>query len=115
MPAREVRRSILRSWLPDPVRTGGEPVGRSSYLVGRPHPFTPDRVVRRQMADRIGAGGIAGEQERLAAAPAEVDLAAVTASARLGHPGRPPETLEGRRLGPDLCQRVLTHAHARER
>jgi hypothetical protein len=38
------------------------------------------------VADRIGAGGIAGEQECLAAAPAEVELAAAAASARFWHP-----------------------------
>jgi hypothetical protein len=37
------------------------------------------------MADRIGAGGVAGQLERLAAAPAEVQLAGV-AHHRLGAP-----------------------------
>src|SRR5919197_3477392 len=66
------------------------------------------------MAYRIGAGGVAGELERLAAAPAEVDLAAGAASARIRHPVRPAETLEERRFRPDPRQGVLAHARARE-
>jgi hypothetical protein len=60
-------------------------------------------------ADRIGARGIAGELKRLAAATAEIDLAAVTTPARLRHPLRSPEALEEGRLPPDPCQRVLAH------
>jgi hypothetical protein len=46
------------------------------------------------VADRIGARGIAGELKRLAAATAEIDLAAITTPARLRHPLRSPEALE---------------------
>src|SRR5689334_4510511 len=64
------------------------------------------------MADRIGAGGVAGELERLTAAPAEVDLTPVAASARLRHPVRPAETLEERRFRPDPRQRVFADVRA---
>jgi hypothetical protein len=53
------------------------------------------------VADRIGARGIAGELKRLAAATAEIDLAAITAPARIWHPVRSPEALEEGRLLPD--------------
>src|SRR3954451_1605465 len=66
------------------------------------------------MAYRIGTGGVAGRLEGLAAAPAEVDLAAGAASARIRHPVRPTETLEQRRFRPDPRQGVLAHARARE-
>jgi hypothetical protein len=66
------------------------------------------------MAYRIGAGGVAGELERLAAAPAEIDLTPGAASARLRHPVRPAETLEDRRFRPDPRQGVLAHVRARE-
>jgi hypothetical protein len=46
------------------------------------------------MADRISAGGVARELERLTTAPAEIDLTAVAAPARIRHPVRATETLE---------------------
>jgi hypothetical protein len=56
------------------------------HLVRGSHRFGHDPVVGREVADRIRAGGIAGERKCLAAAAAEVDLAAVAAPARFGHP-----------------------------
>lgn len=59
-----------------------------------PHRFRHDPVIGGEVADRVGAGGVAGEQERLAAAPAEVELAPVTAPAGLWHPVRSAKALE---------------------
>lgn len=56
------------------------------HLVGSLHRFGHDPVIGGEVADWIGARGIAGELECLAAAPAEVELAAVAASARIWHP-----------------------------
>src|SRR5262245_22171207 len=64
-------------------------------------------MLRREMADRIGGGHIAGEQKRLAAAAAEVDLPAFAAPARLGHPRGSAKSLEHRRIEPDRRERRL--------
>ena len=66
-------------------------------------------VAWREMADRVGRAGVTGERERLAAAAAEIDLAPRTACARLLHPGGSAEGIEGRRIRPDVGQRVLAH------
>src|ERR1700690_1897948 len=66
-------------------------------------------VARRKMADRVGGGGIAGERKGLAAAAAEVDVAAGAALARFFHPGRAAEGIEGRRILPDVGERMLAH------
>jgi hypothetical protein len=68
----------------------------SRRLVGRPHGAGHDVVIGCEVADRVGAGGVAGELEGLAAAAAEVDLAAVTAPAGLRQPVRPAEPPEHR-------------------
>src|SRR5262249_30702893 len=44
------------------------------------------RVAGREVTDRVGGGGVAGQREGLAAAAAEIDLAARTARAWLLHP-----------------------------
>ena len=72
-------------------------------------------MIGREMTDRIGAGGIAGELEGLAAAAAEVELAPVAAPAGVRHPVRPAEALEEGRLAPDPGQGVLAHAGPRQR
>src|SRR6266403_3749719 len=61
------------------------------------------------MADRVGRAGVTGERERLAAAAAEIDLAPRTAGARLLHPGGSAEGVEGRRIRPDVGERVLAY------
>src|SRR4029453_11489683 len=61
-------------------------------------------------ADRIGGGGIAGEQERLAAAAAEIDLPAVAAPAWLGHPRCFTKAPKDRRVEPDFRERRLSRA-----
>ena len=67
------------------MRAGNEQqVGRPCLRVRGPHRLGHERVVGGQVADRVGAGGVAGELERLAAAPAEVQLAAVAAPAGSG-------------------------------
>jgi hypothetical protein len=63
-------------------------------------------VAWREMADRVGRAGVPGERERLAAAAAEIDLAPRTACARLLHPGGSAEGIEGRRIRPDVGERV---------
>src|SRR5581483_2602819 len=59
------------------------------------------RVVRREMADRIGGARIAGEQEGLATTTAEILLATLAALAGLLHPIGAAEGVEGRRRCPD--------------
>src|SRR5580704_9319327 len=66
-------------------------------------------VAWREMADRVGRAGVTGERERLAAAAAEIDLAPRTACARLLHPGGSAEGIEGRRIRPDVGERVLAY------
>ena len=63
-------------------------------LVGGSYGFGHNVVIRGQVADRIGAGRVAGELERLATAPAEVEFAAVATSARIRHPVRSAEAPE---------------------
>jgi len=46
-------------------------------LVSRPDGGGDDPVIGREVADRVGAGGVIGELESLAAAAPEVGLAAV--------------------------------------
>src|SRR6266436_8151103 len=66
-------------------------------------------MVRREMADRIGGAGVAGEREGLAAAAAEIDVAALAALARLRQEARAPEGIEGGVMFPDLAQRMVFH------
>src|SRR5580704_9580267 len=66
-------------------------------------------MTRRKMADRIGGGGVAGERKGLAAAAAEIDVAAVAALARLLHPRRAAEGVEGRRILPDIGERMFAY------
>src|SRR5208282_181955 len=66
-------------------------------------------VARREMADRVGRAGVAGERESLAAAAAEVDVAPRAASARLLHPGGAAEGIKGRRIFPDIVERMLPY------
>src|SRR5438477_13082424 len=62
------------------------------------------------MADRVGGGGVAGQEEGLAAAAAEIELAPLTASTGLGHPVRAAEALEHRGAEPDVLQRGIPDA-----
>jgi hypothetical protein len=61
-------------------------------------------VVGRQLAHRVGPGGVTGELEGLAPAAAEVDLFARAAAAWLRHPPRSPEPGERRGVLPDRSQ-----------
>ena len=54
------------------------------------------------MANRIGDGGVAGQQKRLATAAAEIDLAPIAAAAWIGHPIDSAKSLKHGRLEPDL-------------
>src|SRR5690348_12636385 len=78
-------------------------------LVRGRHRDLHELVIRGEMADRVGAGGVTGERERLAAAAAEVELTTLAAAARVRHPRLATEPLEQRRLLPDPGQRVLAH------
>lgn len=60
-------------------------------------------------AHRVGGLGVAGEQEGLAAAAAEVALLLVAGTARLGHPGVAAEAVEAERFVPDVLQAVIAH------
>src|SRR6266436_7858367 len=66
-------------------------------------------VMRREVADRIGGAGIAGECEGLAAAAAEIDVAALAALARLRQETGAPEGVERGVVFPDLAQRMVFH------
>src|SRR5437764_10789170 len=71
-----------------------------------------DRVMLRgEMADGVGRGGIARQRQSLAATAAEVDVLALegTAPARLDHPLGAAVAIEGVGLEPDLPERPLTH------
>src|SRR5262249_460024 len=66
-------------------------------------------MIGREMADRVGSAGIAGEQKSLVTAAAEVERTPRAARARLAHPATPAEGAEGRRLAPDIGQGVVAH------
>src|SRR5690242_21465697 len=61
-------------------------------------------MARRQRAGRVCSGGISGQQQRLAAAAAEILRAPLAAAARLRHPAFSSEALECFRLLPDPAQ-----------
>src|SRR5262245_31461154 len=67
------------------------------------------RVIGSEMAHWIGYGGVAGKGEGLAAAAAEIQLAARAACARLLHPCGAAEDVEGRGVPPDIGERTLAH------
>ena len=74
----------------------------------------PPRVPRpghgRERGDTPGRlRGVAGEREGLAAAAAEIELATRAARARLLHPRGAAERIEGRRVRPDIGERMLAH------
>src|SRR4029450_12099324 len=100
-------------WLSYPVWSGYE--GELTRPVVRgPHRRLDDAVVGGQVAHRIGARRVPGEEEGLAAASPGVGLLPVPAAARIRHPVGAPEGLEERRLRPDPGQGVGPHAGARE-
>src|SRR5262245_59897997 len=61
----------------------------------------------RQVAHGIGCPRVAGEQVCLTTAPAKIDLTTVAASARLTHPCRTTEPLEGVGVKPDTPQPLV--------
>src|SRR6185437_14925672 len=73
---------------------GGES-GRSRLLLAARHRFGDEMMVRRERADRIGIGRIAGQEVSLAAAAAEVPPALRTAAAGLLHPALAAVAVEG--------------------
>src|SRR5579864_1020298 len=62
-----------------------------------------------ERADRVGGGGVTGEEQGLAAAAAEVQLTAVAGSARLLHPVFTAKFLERVRRFPNLSQTAVLH------
>ena len=60
------------------------------------------RVVRREMANWVGGGGIAGKDKGLAPAAAEIDFAPLATAAGLLHPSGAAKCIEGRRVYPNL-------------
>src|SRR6516225_12432607 len=66
-------------------------------------------MVGSKMARRIGGGGVAGQREGLTAAAAEIELATRAARARFLHPRAAAEGIEGRRVRPDIGERMLAH------
>ena len=85
------------------------PVSKLASGIGRESicQFADPAVVRRQGADRIGIGGVARQQECLAAAAAEILLLPWTAATGFGHRSRPAKAIEGRRLVPDPVEIAL--------
>src|SRR5205823_1077459 len=63
----------------------------------------------RLVADRIGFLGRARNRERLAAAPAPIDLTAFAGSTWLAHPFCSAECIEGRGVLPDLREALFLH------
>src|SRR5260370_32367893 len=64
-------------------------------------------VQRRQCAGRIGIAGVARQRKGLAAAAAEVDFPELAAFARLRHPASAAIAIEGLRILPDPCDRMI--------
>jgi hypothetical protein len=56
-----------------------------------------------ERADGVGGGGVAGQEESLAAAAAEILFAAVACFARFLHPGFAAKFLEGCGIFPDFA------------
>src|SRR5262249_59965029 len=73
----------------------------SLRALGARHGIRYQVMVRREIADRVGIGGVPRQQVRLAAAATEVLDPLGTAPARLLHPGFASETIERIRVVPD--------------
>lgn len=92
---------------------------------GEPHPYNGRVFVCRGVdggedgvdlgavggegADWVGGGGVAGEEQGLAAAAAEVESAAIACVAWSLHPGFAAEFLEGIASVPDFGKRLVFH------
>src|SRR6266516_184354 len=81
--------------------------GRPCAGVGGPHRCCDKPVVGGEVADGVGSGRVARQLKCLAAASAEIDLAAVAAPAWVRHPACSAEALEEGGPLPDPCQGVL--------
>src|SRR5262245_35593318 len=66
-------------------------------------------MIGREVADRIGRRGVAQERKGLATAAAKILLAPRAACARLLHPAGATKGVEGRRVLPDVGERMLAH------
>src|SRR5260370_445054 len=90
------------------IGKGGGLIPRSLMAASR-REFCSAGMGGSKMAPRIGRGGVAGERKGLAAAAAEIELSTRAARARLLHPRRAAEGIEGRRVRPDIGERMLAH------
>src|ERR1700688_3662278 len=78
-------------------------------ILARRRELLDQGMMRREMAHRVGGAGVAGDQEGLTAAAAEILLAAAAAFARFLHPVGAAERGKGRRGPPNIAERVLAH------
>ena len=93
--------------------------GIHKAVLAAPPPVRPRRsMVRREVADRVGRAGVAGQREGLAAAAAEIDL---LAARRLRHGSGiqsvPRNRVEGRRfaqISASECSRTDPEFEARD-
>ena len=65
--------------------------------------------MRRKVACWVGCVRISRKREGLATATAEIDFLSGTGAARLLHPVKAPEPIEGRTVVPDRAERLLLH------
>src|SRR3954464_12542773 len=96
------------------MRPRNQYAARPRRVVGRRHRRRDQTVVGGEVADGVGAGGVAGQREGLTTTSAEVDFPTVATADRGRHPLLAAESLEQWRLGPDPLQAVLAHAGARQ-
>jgi hypothetical protein len=68
--------------------------GRARVRVSGLYRRGDEAVVGGEVTDGVGSGGVACQLECLAAASAEIDLAAIAASAWIWHPACSAEALE---------------------
>src|SRR4029453_5741451 len=71
--------------------------------------FRDSRMIGSEVTNRVSCGGVSGKGEGLAAATAEIEVATRTTRARLLHPCGTAESIEGRRIRPDIGERAVTH------
>src|SRR5437870_13472454 len=71
--------------------------------------------MRRQRANRVSDGGVAGHEKCLAAAPTEILRLARARPTRFGHPGVTAEARERLRVLPDPLERPVSHVLEFER
>jgi hypothetical protein len=81
-------------------------IGNITSLFGK---FGQETMMGREMTDRIGGPRITQQRKRLAPASAEILKSPRAARARLLHPVRAPKGVKGRRVTPDVRERMRAH------